>query len=134
MWINGFFETYYLIFLSILLMKIKKRNSYWINSIFHSPHSPFCNFSIKLLHSSGLRSERILSSFVIFWLCMIHTKQYILVKLTYSSKIIFFVNNLERTCLFCFSWCVISIFVTWSLVSHFFINMKPVPYHSFIYL
>ena len=129
MWINRLFDTCYLKMLSILVMIIKKRNSYWIDSIFSFTWFILCNFSIKLLHSSGPRSEIILSSFIIFWLCMIHSKHHILVKLTYSSKIIFFINNLQITCLFFFSWCVISIFVTWSLVSHFFINLKPVPYH-----
>ena len=100
---------------------------------FHSPDSSFCNFSIKLLRSSGPRSEIILSSFVILWPYMIHSKQYRLVKLTYSSKIITFVKNLQRTFLFLFSRCAISIFITWSLVSHLFINMKHVPYHSLIY-
>ena len=134
MWINRLFDTCYLKILSILLMIIKKRNSYWIDSIFHSLDSSFCKFSIKFLCSSGPRSEIILSSFMILWLYMIYNKKYILVKLTYGSKIIFFIKILQRTCLFWFSWCVINIFVTWSLLSHFFINLKPVPYHSLIYL
>ena len=134
MWISGLFDMCYLIILSILLMIIKKRNSFGSIVFFHSPYSSFCNFSIKLLRSSGPRSKINLSSFVILWLYMIHSKQYILVKLTYSSKIIFFIKNLQRTCPFFFSWCAISIFVTWSLVRNFFINMKLLPYHSLIYL
>ena len=128
------FETCYLIILSVLLMKIKKKETH-IGSIvfFHSLDSSFCNFSTKILRSPGPRSEIILSSFIILWLCMIQSKQYILVKLIYSSKIIFFVKNLQRTCLFYFYWYVISIFYTWSLVSHWFINMKHVPYNSLIY-
>ena len=132
--ISRLFDTCYLIILSVLLMIIKKKTHIGSIVFFHSPYSSFCNFSIKLLRSSGPRSEIIISSLVILWLCMIHSKQYILVKLTYSSKIIFLQRIYKELAFFFFSWCVISILVTWSLFSHFFINMKPVPYHSLIYL
>ena len=66
-----------------------KKKSYWI-VFFHSHDSSLCNSSIKILHSSALRSQRILSNFLILWLCMTHTNQYILVKLTYSSTILMF--------------------------------------------
>ena len=134
MWINKLFQTCYVIFLSILIMKLKKETHIRSIVFFHSPDSSFCNFSIKLLHSSGPRSEITLSSFVILWLYMIHSKRYILIKLTYSSKIIFFVNNLQKLAFFAFL-DVLSIFLLLDLLSVISLSIWNLwAYHSLIYL